>query len=284
MALMSRELCDEFCRQHQKWHILRRRVILSICAGGSTLSEEWQVVHDRGNARCGNTQERNGNCRMAAIHRVTNLRRGLLCRGAAAFFAVVVATALLPLPAAGEPLKAKFNRVVNVGDMAPAWSGLAGVDDKAHSLVDYRDAKVLVVVFTCNHCPVAQAYESRLLDLARKYREKAVQVVAINVSLNQADSLDTMKERSRQREYPFPYLFDGSQASGRAYGATVTPHVFVLDGQRRIAYMGAFDDNMDAAEVKKNYVVDAVDALLVGKSPPVRESLQRGCGIRYKDK
>lgn len=197
---------------------------------------------------------------------------------------VVAAVALVPIAANADAAKSKFNRVLRIGDQAPAWSGLTGVDDKTHSLDDYRDAKVLVVVFTCNHCPVAQAYEPRLFGTARKYREMGVQVVAINVSLNQADSLDNMKVRAREHAYPFPYLFDGSQSSGRAYGATATPHVFVLDGQRRIAYMGAFDDNLDAAEVKKNYVVDAIEALLAGKSPPVRESLQRGCGILYKDK
>lgn len=178
--------------------------------------------------------------------------------------------------------KAKFNKVVKVGDQAPAWGALPGVDDKPHSLADYKQARLMVVVFTCNHCPVAQAYEPRLIEFARKYRERGVQVVAINVSLNGADALDKMKERALTEGYSFPYLFDQSQASGRAYGATVTPHLFVLDGQRRIAYMGAFDDQMVAEDVEKHYVVDAVEALLAGKDVPVKESLQRGCGIRYE--
>lgn len=183
---------------------------------------------------------------------------------------------------AAEP-RAKFNKVLTFGDSAPVWTDLPGVDGKSHSLSDYAEAQVLVVVFTCNHCPVAKAYEPRMLKFVETYRDRGVQWVAINVNLNKADRLDKMQERAKARGYTFPYLFDESQASARKYGATVTPHLFVLDRERRVAYMGAFDDSFDPAKVKRTYLTDAVDALLAGKPPPVRETLQRGCEIQYEN-
>jgi peroxiredoxin len=124
-------------------------------------------------------------------------------------------------------------------------------------------------------------YEERLIEFARKNEEK-VQVVAISVSHNGADGLAKMKTRAAEREFPFPYLYDESQKSARSYGATVTPHFFVLDRDRRIAYMGAFDDNFDRDKVEKQYLADAVEALLAGNEPRVKESLQRGCAIEYE--
>lgn len=184
-----------------------------------------------------------------------------------------------PAVAAG---KAKFNKVLNIGEKAPVWTDLPGVDDKIHSLSDYADAKALVLVFTCNHCPVAKQYEERLLQLARKH-EKKVQVVAISVSHNGADRLEKMKLRAADKKIPFPYLYDESQESARAYGATVTPHFFVLDSDRKIAYMGAFDDNIfEPEKAEKHYVVDAVDAVLADKEPKIKEALQRGCAIEFE--
>ena len=178
--------------------------------------------------------------------------------------------------------KAKFNKVLTVGDKAPEFSDLPGVDGKTHSLGEYRDAKALVLVFTCNHCPVAKQYEERLIQFAKKH-EKQVQVIAISVSRNGADRLDKMKSRASDKKFPFPYLYDESQQSGRAYGATATPHFFVLDSDRKIAYMGAFDDNIfDPEKVEKHYLVDAVDAVLAGNEPQVKETLQRGCAIDYE--
>ena len=178
--------------------------------------------------------------------------------------------------------KAKFNKVLKIGDKAPDWTDFPGVDGKTHSLGDYREAKALVLVFTCNHCPVAKQYEERLIQFAKEL-EKQVQVIAISVSHNAADRLDKMKSRASDKKFPFPYLFDESQHSARAYGATVTPHFFVLDSDRTIAYMGAFDNNVfDPEKVEKHYLVDAVDAVLAGNEPQVKESLQRGCAIDYE--
>ncbi|MSR56900.1 MAG: thioredoxin family protein [Planctomycetaceae bacterium] len=185
-------------------------------------------------------------------------------------------------PAAVQAAKAKFNRVLSIGDAAPEWSELPGVDGQPHTLADYSDAPVVVVVFTCNHCPIAKAYEQRLLDYANKSADRKVQVVAINVNRSAVDGLEKMKVRAKEKQYPFPYLYDDSQQSGRAYGATVTPHFFVLDADRKIAYMGAFDDNANPMKVEKQYVADAVDAVLAGKAPPVKEALQRGCEINYE--
>lgn len=182
----------------------------------------------------------------------------------------------------GAGVPAKFNKVLTFGDRAPDWSDLPGVDDKKHGLAEYAEAKVVVLAFTCNHCPVAKAYEARMMALSEKYRKLGVQLVAINVNRNKADRLDKMRERAKSRGYAFPYLFDESQSSARRYGATVTPHLFVLDGERRIAYMGAFDDSQDPEKVKRTYVADAVEALLAGREPPVREALQRGCEIQYE--
>lgn len=171
---------------------------------------------------------------------------------------------------------------VKVGDPAPAWSGLPGVDDKQHALDDYRSAKLLVVVFTCNHCPVAKAYEDRLTALAKDYQDKGVQVVAINCNNLPADKLDKMKERAKEKGFTFPYLYDASQKTGRDYGARVTPHVFVLDAARKIAYSGAIDDNQTVKNVQASYLRDALDALLAGKTPsrPVTKAV--GCGIKYE--
>lgn len=190
---------------------------------------------------------------------------------------IVVFLSLLTTACHGaKPAKLK------AGDAAPDWSALAGIDDAQHSLSEYKGAPVVVVVFTCNHCPVAKAYEERLVALQRDYQDKKVQVVAINVNKNPADALDKMKERAQERGFNFPYLFDATQQSGRAYGAAVTPHVFVLDANRKIAYQGAVDDNMKADKVQKRYLRDAVDALLAGKKPATDLTDAVGCSIKYE--
>ena len=171
---------------------------------------------------------------------------------------------------------------VKVGDPAPDWKGIIGVDDKQHSLSDYKDAKLIVLVFTCNHCPVAKAYEDRLIALQKDYKDKGVQVIAVNVNNIPEDRLDRMKERAKEKGFNFPYIYDSSQKMGHDYGARVTPHVFVLDSERKIAYIGAIDDNMDPAKVKKHYLRDALDALLQGKTPPVAETKAFGCTIKYE--
>ncbi len=191
------------------------------------------------------------------------------------------------LPLVGVALlSAAFARAegVKIGDTAPKFAGIVGIDDKEHGLADFKDAKLVVLVFTCNHCPVAVAYEDRLVALQKDYKAKGVQVVAVNVNTIEADRLDKMKERAKAKKFNFPYLYDSTQKIGHDYGATVTPHVFVLNADRKVVYTGAVDDKMDAKEVKKRYLRDALDALLVGKTPPEAVTKQFGCGIRYEKK
>jgi peroxiredoxin len=128
---------------------------------------------------------------------------------------------------------------------------------------------------------VAKAYEDRLVKLNGDYKDKEVQVVAVNVNNIDADKLDKMKERAKEKNFEFPYLYDSSQKIGKDYGAKVTPHVFVLDKDRKLVYVGAIDDNMDASKVKKNLLRDAIDALLGGKEPPEKVTKQFGCSIKY---
>ena len=172
---------------------------------------------------------------------------------------------------------------VKIGDPAPAWSGLSGVDGKQHGLDDYRSAKLVVLVFTCNQCPVAKAYEDRLIAVAKDYQNKGVQVIAVDCNPSPAEQLDKMKQRAAEKSFNFPYLHDSTQQqTGRDYGARVTPHVFVLDQQRKIAYLGAVDDNKEAGDVKTHYLRAALDALLDGKQPPKAETKAFGCGIKYQ--
>ena len=176
-----------------------------------------------------------------------------------------------------------FAAGLKIGDPAPDFNHIVGTDDKQHSLSDFKDAKLVALVFTCNHCPVATAYEGRLVALQKDYKSKGVQVVAVNVNNIAADRLDKMKQRAAAKNFNFPYLYDASQKMGRDYGATVTPHVFLLDQQRKVAYMGAVDDKRDANQVKNTYLRNALDALLDGKPPPETTTKQFGCGIRYEN-
>lgn len=171
---------------------------------------------------------------------------------------------------------------LQVGGKAPAWKDLEGTDGEKHALSDLAKAKAVVVVFTCNHCPVAVAYEDRLAKFAKEYKAKGVETVAINVNNLEEDKLPAMKKRAKDKGFTFPYIYDPSQAIGRAYGASVTPHWYVLDGERNVAYIGAFDDNQNAERATKAYVKDAVEAVLGGKKPETSATKAFGCSIKYE--
>jgi peroxiredoxin len=175
------------------------------------------------------------------------------------------------------------SKKLKIGDAAPTWSHIVGIDNKKHSLSDFDKAKLVVLVFTCNHCPVARAYEDRLIALTKEYRPKGVQFVAVNVNNIPADRLDKMKERAEEKGFNFPYLYDSSQKMGHDYGATVTPHVFVLDKDRKVVYMGNVDDSLNPKRVKQHNLRNALDALLVGKKPPKAVTQQFGCTIKYEE-
>jgi peroxiredoxin len=178
----------------------------------------------------------------------------------------------------------RYNQKLNIGDAAPQWHNLPGTDGQAHSLADLKEKDVVVVVFTCNSCPVAVAYEDRLLAFARKYAtaDSKVALVAICVNDRTEDRLPQMKERARSKGFSFPYLYDQSQQIGRDYGATITPEFFVLDRERKIVYMGAMDDKVEQPAV--NYLEQAVSATLNAQKPATAETLARGCSMKYARK
>jgi len=182
--------------------------------------------------------------------------------------------------AAGRSFAA--DKKLNIGEAGPQWNGLVGTDGKSHSLSDCKEAKAVVVVFTCNHCPVAKEYQERLIALQKDYKDKGVQVVAICVSKGDADNLEAMKERAESASFNFSYIYDPTQQVGRDYGAKCTPHAFVLDKDRKLAYVGAIDDSMEQEKVQKHYIRAALDSLLEGKAPATTTTSPVGCGIHYE--
>ena len=175
-----------------------------------------------------------------------------------------------------------------VGDKANDFK-LKNVNDKLVSLIDYSEAKGFVVVFTCNTCPVAKAYEDRIIELDKKYAKKGYPVIAINPNdpeVSPGDSFEDMKKRAKDKDYGFPYLFDETQEVYQMYGATKTPHVYVLeknDGDLIVSYIGTIDDNSrNASEVKEFYLANALDALIEGESPEPNFTKAVGCSIKAK--
>ncbi len=180
----------------------------------------------------------------------------------------------------------KFNKKLNVGDAAPTWDKLEATDGKKYSFADFKDKDVLVVVFTCNSCIVAEGYEERLIAFAAECNkaESKVGFVAINVNTGAADALPAMKERATKRKFGFTYLYDPSQKTATAYGAMFTPECFVLNKERKVIYMGAFDDK-PGSEPKVKYVEVAVKAALAGKPADTPEtSAAAGCKIKLNKK
>ncbi len=177
-----------------------------------------------------------------------------------------------------------------VGDTATDFR-LKNVDGKMISLADYKDAKGFIVIFDCNTCPYSKAYNERIIALNKKYASMGFPVLTINAndpSISPGDSFDEMKSQAKRKNYDFPYLMDETQEVARAYGATNTPHVFVLNKVEekllKVAYIGAIDDNSrNASAVTKKYVEDAVDALLESKSIPVTKTKAIGCTIKWKN-
>lgn len=176
----------------------------------------------------------------------------------------------------------EFNQVLSIGDAAPVWKDLPGTDGKKHSLADYKDRDIVVVIFTCATCPTAVDYEDRINDLAKKQGGAGgkVAVVAICVNKVKGDLLPDLTERAKQREFAFDYLHDETQKIAQDYGAVFTPEFYVLNKERKVVYMGAMDDVSDAAKVQKRFVEDAISATLKGDAPAVKETPARGCRIR----
>ncbi|MEO4006123.1 thioredoxin family protein [Flavobacterium sp. CAU 1735] len=173
-----------------------------------------------------------------------------------------------------------------VGDVATDFS-LKNVDNKKVSLADFKAAKGFIVVFTCNHCPYAQAYEDRIIALDKKYKKLGYPVIAINPNnpaKQKDDSFELMQTRAKEKNFTFPYLLDEGQKIYPQYGATKTPHVYILQKTKAgnvVKYIGAIDDNYsDAAAVKEKYAENALDALLKNKDVAVKETKAIGCSIK----
>jgi thiol-disulfide isomerase/thioredoxin len=183
-----------------------------------------------------------------------------------------------------------------IGSAAPNFT-LPGIDGKTHPLSEYAGSRVLAIVFTCNHCPTAQLYESRIKKLADDYRGKGVALIAIEpndpeaVRLNElgytdvSDSLEEMKIRAEYRSFNFPYLYDGeTQSVSRAYGPKATPHIFIFDEQRKLQYEGRIDNSQRESLVKTQEARSAIDALLAGKPVAVDHTGVFGCSTKWKAK
>jgi thiol-disulfide isomerase/thioredoxin len=213
------------------------------------------------------------------------------------FVAALLATPTFASDDEKRPSKSKSPpKPLEIGDRAVDFD-LPGVDGKRHRLRDFDDAKVLVIVFTCNHCPTAQLYEERIQKLARDYRKQGVTLVAISpndakaVRLDElgytdlGDSLEDMKVRAKQRKFDFPYLYDGeTQKMSRRYGPRVTPHAFVFDAERKLRFSGRIDDSETGRKIKHRDTRAAIEALLAGKEPPVAKTRVFGCSIKWSDK
>ncbi len=181
------------------------------------------------------------------------------------------------------------NPPYEVGDSVADFK-LKNVDGKMVSLSDYKDQKGAIVIFDCNTCPYSKAYNGRIIELNDKYATKGFPVITINPNdpeISPGDSFKEMASQAKKKGYEFPYLQDESQQVARSFGATNTPHVFVLkkDGQNfKVAYIGTIDNNSrDGSAATKKYVEEAVDALLGDKSIPTTRTKAIGCGIKWRD-
>ena len=173
---------------------------------------------------------------------------------------------------------------LTIGTEAPQFD-LPGVDGSNHALDDYADAQALVLVQSCNHCPYVQAWEGRMKEIQREYAARGVRLVAI--SSNDADSypedsFEEMQRRAEREGFNFDYLYDEDQSVARALGAERTPEVFLFDRERRLVYHGAIDDNRDDRAVSRHYLREALDAVLEGREPPIRETPAVGCTVKWK--
>jgi len=212
-------------------------------------------------------------------------------------FAVIkkamLSLALLVLPASGF---AAEHPILPLGSSAPDFS-LPGVDGKIHKLSDYASSKLLVVVFTCDHCPNAQMYEGRVTQMYKDYKDKGVAVVAISPndpkairideldSSDVSDTLDEMKIRVAYKHLAYPYLYDGdTETVSRAYGPQASPHIFIFDQERKLRYEGAIDDSYRVEFVKRHYALDAINALLADQEVAVKHTGAFGCSTKWSDK
>jgi len=199
----------------------------------------------------------------------------------------LVLTAMIAVASSGWAVHGQagsINTKLKIGDAAPTWKSLPGTDDQSHSLDDLKDKAVVVVCFTCNACPYAVDYEDRMIALHKKYADhpQGVSLVAINANRKPSEQLEKMKERARDKGFPFSYLMDETQQVAEAYGASFTPEFFVLNKERQVVFMGAMDDKTDPSQVSIHYVDMAIESALNGEIPETTEVPARGCAIPFK--
>jgi len=200
------------------------------------------------------------------------------------------------LTALYQPCAADDFPTLPLGASAPSFN-LPGIDGRNWTLSNFSDARILVVAFTCNHCPTAQYYQERIKQIVTDYKSKGVALVAImpndptSVRLDElgwtdlGDSFAEMKLRAKEIQFNFPYLYDGeTEEVSSAYGPVATPHVFVFDAERKLRYAGAIDNSERIQHVTKNYLRNALDSLLAGKEPPVAQTKAIGCSIKWAGK
>ncbi len=171
-----------------------------------------------------------------------------------------------------------------VGAQAPAFSLVNAVDGKSVAMKP-NDGNLKVVVFTCNQCPYAKAFEPRIIEIANKFEGKGIRFYAVNPNDEAKyaeETLANMKARATSKDYPFPYLKDADSSIARAYGARVTPHVFVVDGTGTVRYRGYVDDSAKAEERKTTGLTDALNALINGRDVATTETRAFGCSIKFK--
>ena len=167
---------------------------------------------------------------------------------------------------------------------APDFHDLQGADGKMYSLQSFDDKPVLVVMFTCNHCPYVQAYEDRMVSIQHDYAGKGVQLVAINANDEKAypeDNYPHMVKRAKEKGFNFPYIRDPDQKVAEAYGAVCTPHVFAFDKERKLRYRGRIDDSRDPLNVKSHDLRNAIDDMLLGRTVREAETRPFGCSIKW---
>ncbi len=175
---------------------------------------------------------------------------------------------------------------LGIGEQAPDFAGLPATDGKSYSLSDFADAKLLIVVFSCNHCPFIIGSEDRMIDLYATYKPKGVEMVAINsneIENHPMDSFEHMVTRAAEKDFKFAYVRDESQEVALAYGALRTPHFYVFDEDRKLQYTGRMDDNpRTPGEETTRELRDALDAILGGEEPKVAVTNPLGCNVKWK--
>lgn len=174
---------------------------------------------------------------------------------------------------------------IKIGSKAPNFR-LKATDHKIYSSEDFKDKNILIVMFTCNHCPYVQAYEERLINLQNDYKDKGVQFIAINSNDEKAypeDSFEKMTSRAKTKGYNFPYLRDNTQETAKIFGATFTPEIFLFDKNRTMQYHGRIDDNwQEPNKVTKHNLKDAIEAILAGKEVNRADTQAIGCSVKWK--